>query len=422
MAQSNLQGKPGFFLAYQPELFSVGHPRLFFRTICVVLPLAALLCWQPVARVTHISSAVSLAILGVWTLWIGVSTLVLGPRFAQVRATFFLAAYGNVSMCIGTALALVLATGNPSSPLWMGYVVYSCINGTLPSRHGRRFLMLCHTLSPFLLTAVFLRAGLPWSQALPGPAFAAVFSFIGFAHLTTIADVGLTFARERDEALDRLREREAELGRQRIARELHDSIGSTLGLVGMYADLVERHVDEPADLRRVSALVRETASEGLNDLRGLLNALAPHGSSFGSLASSIRRLAQRASTLANADVSFTPQGDTERPVPGGVRLALVRCVQEGIRNALRHGAAKRVDVRLSLEVNSACLELLDDGSGMVSGDADGLGLIGMRTRAEELGGSFEVHSRHPEGTQLRVRLPLSRPETLPHPGTRAAQG
>jgi signal transduction histidine kinase len=328
---------------------------------------------------------------------------------------FFLAIYGNLGMCIGTALALVLAAGNPSSPLWMGYVVYACINGTIPTQHGRRFLLICHTLAPFLLTALFVQAGLPWSRALLGPAFASVFSFIGFAHLTGTADVGLTFARERDEALAQLREREGELERERIARELHDSIGSTLGLVGMYADLVERHVDEPADLRRVSALVREATSEGLHDLRGVLSALAPHTTSFGALASSLRRLAQRAGALANADVVVTLQGDSARSVPGGVRLALTRCVQEGVRNALRHGSAKHVDVRLSLDLHDACLELEDDGSGIAAGggDGDGLGLSGMRTRAEELGGSFEVLRSLPHGTQLRVRLPLARVENLP---------
>jgi len=51
--------------------------------------------------------------------------------------------------------------------------------------------------------------------------------------------------------------------------ELHDSIGSTLGLVGMYADLVERHIDEPLELRRVSSVVRDAANEGEDDGAGL---------------------------------------------------------------------------------------------------------------------------------------------------------
>jgi signal transduction histidine kinase len=405
---SSTHDKPQFFFAYQPELFAVGHPRLFLRTILIVLPLAALLCLRQVSRVTGIGPELSLPILGVWTVWIGVSTLILGPRFAQQRAAFFVAANGNLFMCIATALALVLATGNPASPLWLGYVVYSCINGSIPTPHGRRFLLLCHTLAPFLLSAWFVHAGMPLSRALLGPALASVFSFIGFAHLTTIADVGLTFQRERDEALAQLREKEAELERQRIARELHDSIGSTLSFVGMYADLVEHHVDEPSELRRVSSLVREAANEGLSDLRGLLSALAPHTTSFGALANSLRRLAERASSLAGADINVTPTGDSTQLVPGSVRLAVVRCVQEGVRNALRHGAAQRVQVRLSLDADSACLELEDDGSGLATdGEQTGWGLASMRVRAEELGGTFEVQGVAPRGTQLRVRLPLS---------------
>jgi signal transduction histidine kinase len=400
--------RPHFFLAYQPELFAVGHPRLFFRTVLVVVPLAALLCLPQVSRITGIEPGASLTILGTWTVWIGIGSLFLGPRFTRSRGAFFAAANGNLFMCIATALALVLATGNPSSLLWLGYVVYACINGTIPTPHGRAFFRLCHTLAPFLLTPFFVHAGVPLGRALPGPALASVFSFIGFTYLTTVADVGLSLQRERDEALALLREREAEIERQRIARELHDSIGSTLGLVAMYADLVDRHVDQPVELRRVSSVVREAANEGLNDLRGVLSALAPHATSFGALASALRRLAERASTLASADVSVVPIGDTERAVPATVRLALVRCVQEGVRNALRHGAAKQVRVRLALEPNSACLELEDDGVGLAPGEHGGLGLSGMRTRAEELGGTFEVLSTPSGGTELRVRLPLTK--------------
>ena len=394
-------------MTYQPELFAVGHPRLFFRTVLVVVPLAALLCLPQVSRIVGIAPFASLTILGAWTAWIGVSSLLLGPRFTRSKSAFLVAANGNLFMCIATALALVYVTDNPNSPLWLGYVVYACINGTIPTPHGRAFFRLCHTFAPFLLSALFVQAGVPLARALPGPALASVFSFIGFTYLTTIADVGLSLQRERDEALALLREREAELERHRIARELHDSIGSTLGLVAMYADLVERHVDQPVELRRVSSVVREAANEGLSDLRGVLNALAPHATSFGALAGSLRRLAQRASTLASAEVSFVPTGDPEQAVPATVRLALVRCVQEGVRNALRHGAAKHVRVRLALEPNGTCLELEDDGTGLVPGEHAGLGLTGMRTRAEELGGTFEVLSVASGGTGLRVCLPLA---------------
>ena len=400
-----------FFLAYEPSLFAVGHPRLFFRTILVVIPLAALLCLPQVSGLTGIAPHYTLAILGAWTAWLGIGSLILGPRFERSRMAFFLAANGNLFLCIATALALVFASGNPSSPLWLGHCVYACINGTIRTRNGRRFMLLCHTLAPFLLVPLFVRAGTPLASAFPGAALASVFSFIGFSQLTTTADVGMSLQAERDEALALLREREGELERQRIARELHDSIGSTLGLVGMYADLVERHIEEPQELRRVSAVVRDAANEGLSDLRGVLSALAPHTTNFGALVSALRRLAQRSSALAQANVSITPEGDPERPLPGAMRLALVRCFQEGVRNALRHGAAKRVQARLLLDDGAAYLELEDDGAGLPSGDgaSAGLGLSGMRARTEELGGSFEVLSAATGGTQLRVRLPFAKP-------------
>jgi signal transduction histidine kinase len=400
---------PSFFLAYQPELFAVGHPRMFLRTVLAAAPLGALLSLPQVSATIGIPAHFSVPILAAWTLWIGVSTLVLGPRFEQSRAAFFAAAHGNLVMCIGTALALVLATGNAHSLLWLGYVIYACINGTIRTRHGRRFLILCHTLAPFVLTPIFFRLGEPWGRALSGPAMASVFSLIGFLHLNGTADLGLDLQRERDEAVARLHDHEQERERQRIARELHDSIGSTLGLVGLYADLVEQNLNDQAELRRISQAVRESASEGLNDLRGLLSALAPHTTSFGVLVGSLRRLAARASSLSGAAVQVELTGDEAANVPGPVRLALVRCFQEGVRNALRHGSARHVSAHFSLEPRRATLALHDDGVGLGAAsdpDSGGVGLGSMRARAEELGGTFEIGTSASGGARLLVALPL----------------
>lgn len=398
-----------FFLAYEPQLYSVGHPRLFVRTLASVLPLAAIVSVPQVAAFIGIRSAVALGILGVWTAWIGVSSLYLGPRFARARAAFFWAVYGNLFMCIGTALALVLSSGNPHSLLWLGYVLYSCINATLPTRNGRRFLMLCHALAPFLLTPVFLHLGQPLTRSITGPLLASVFSVIGFAYLSAVADVGLELQREHEAALARLREQEGELERQRIARELHDSLGSTLSLVGMYADLVEHHARDPQELRRVSGVVREAAGDGLTDLRGLLSALAPHTTSLSSLGSALRRLADRAGTLGGARVELELASDADgaRVVPGGLRLALVRCFQEAVRNALRHGAAKHVQGRLALEGNGVELTLRDDGSGIQGTADEGRGLVNMRARAQELAGRFTVESEPGRGTRVSLWLPLT---------------
>lgn len=400
---------PSFFLAYEPELFAVGHPRMFVRTVLAALPVALILSLPQVSRTIGIPAHFSLPILGAWVAWIWLSTLVLAPRFERSRVAFFVAAHGNLTMCLGTALGLVLATGNPHSLLWLGYVVYTCIQGTIRTRHGRRFLLLCHVLAPFALTPFFVLLGESWGRALSGPALAAVFGYVGFAYLNSIADLGLDLQRERDDAVARLSEHEQERERQRIARELHDSLGSTLGLVGLYADLVEQNLGDEPELRRISSAVRESASEGLSDLRGLLSALAPHATSFGVLVGSLRRLAARTSSLSGAAVEVELTGDAERSVPGPVRLALVRCFQEGVRNALRHGSARHVSARFALEPRRAVLDLRDDGVGLdTEGDAESgrSGLAGMRARAEELGGSFEICACASGGARLLVALPL----------------
>jgi signal transduction histidine kinase len=100
--------------------------------------------------------------------------------------------------------------------------------------------------------------------------------------------------------------------------------------------------------------------------------------------------------------------DVPRQVPEDIALCLYRVLQEGLNNAVRHGAAKRAGVRIEADDEGIRLTLRDEGSGF---DPDGLespgiGLAGMRERAHHFDGTFELHSRPGEGTRIEVRIPL----------------
>ena len=93
------------------------------------------------------------------------------------------------------------------------------------------------------------------------------------------------------------------------------------------------------------------------------------------------------------------------PLPAALEVAAYRITMEGLNNILRHADASQATVRLILEPEHLRVEIHDDGIGIPPDLASGVGLASMRELAEELGGSFEILSRH-SGFHLRARLPL----------------
>ncbi|MEP6665469.1 MAG: ATP-binding protein, partial [Nocardioidaceae bacterium] len=95
------------------------------------------------------------------------------------------------------------------------------------------------------------------------------------------------------------------------------------------------------------------------------------------------------------------------PLPAAVEVAAYRIVQEALTNVARHSGACTAGVVLRHEPGSLAVEVCDDGSGVVAPRPGGLGLVSMRERAEEIGGSAEMSAVVGRGTTLRAWLPLS---------------
>jgi signal transduction histidine kinase len=101
--------------------------------------------------------------------------------------------------------------------------------------------------------------------------------------------------------------------------------------------------------------------------------------------------------------------ESARDLSRGAALALFRIVQEALGNAVKHGAAKQITVRLQRSGSDVTLEVSDDGHGFDRGQvpaAGGLGLITMRERASQLDGTFDVDSAPGRGTTIRVVIPF----------------
>jgi signal transduction histidine kinase len=211
----------------------------------------------------------------------------------------------------------------------------------------------------------------------------------------------------------RLYERSRELTiveeRNRIARELHDSMTQKLFSLRLTAEAAFAVVDaDTATARAHLETVRRLAAESTDELRDIMVGLRPADLAGDGLGSALRKQAELLNRAHGAQVSFHSE-----PVP---RLrpereeVVYRIAQEATHNALRHAAPANVRIDLSSQDGSLVLVVADDGRGF---DPDRepargqrrLGLVSMRERAQVVGGRLSVASRPGAGTTVRLEVP-----------------
>ncbi|GAB3112239.1 hypothetical protein GCM10027160_14070 [Streptomyces calidiresistens] len=213
------------------------------------------------------------------------------------------------------------------------------------------------------------------------------------------------------------REAGAAAERERIAREVHDTIAQHLtGIVvlaqrarGGETGAEESDGGGTDEDPGIPELIETTAREALEEARALIaaNAAPPHGNG---LADSLVRLGERFRRETGLPVAVTVTGPVDRL--GRDREVLVlRCAQEAMANVRKHAAAHRVDVTLRVADGEAVLTVLDDGRGAPLDAPDtgaGFGLPGMRDRLLPIGGELTVGPPGDgrPGTLLTVRLPV----------------
>jgi len=195
--------------------------------------------------------------------------------------------------------------------------------------------------------------------------------------------------------------------RARIARELHDVVSHSLGIVVVQAEAADELLaSDPDGARRAIEGIRRTARDGLVEMRrmlGVLRALDPESLDVQPSLATLPELASKV-TAAGLPVSLSIEtGD--RPVPSGVAISTYRIVQESLTNAIKHSQATRVDVRVRCG-ETLDLEIEDDGIGPDDNTRAGHGLVGIRERVAALGGTLDVGRGESGGFRLVAALPL----------------
>ncbi|GAA1512778.1 sensor histidine kinase [Kribbella lupini] len=212
---------------------------------------------------------------------------------------------------------------------------------------------------------------------------------------------------ENAELHDRLVAQAREAGmldeRQRMAREIHDTLAQ--GLTGIITQLqaAEHAADQPAGWRRHVEAATGLARESLSEARRSVHALRPEALEVARLGEALATVAERWSALQGVPVQVTTTG-TPRPLSAEAEAALLRTAQEALANVAKHAGADRVGVTLSYLDEQVALDIRDNGRGFAPGAGGGFGLVGMRERAEALAGSLQIESE-PGGTAISVSLP-----------------
>lgn len=203
--------------------------------------------------------------------------------------------------------------------------------------------------------------------------------------------------------------------RNRLARDLHDSVSQELFSLTMLAAAARRTIDTRPDLSTARLFeIEASARRALEETRSLIFALRPAALDGRGLAPALRDLLDALRERQGLSVTLHCSG--ERRVPLEHEQALFRIVQEALANVARHSGVREAEVELRYHDESVALSVRDEGHGFdpaVARNPRAIGLHSMAERAEALGGSFTITSAPGGGTLISVAIPVAEAITRP---------
>jgi signal transduction histidine kinase/ligand-binding sensor domain-containing protein len=197
--------------------------------------------------------------------------------------------------------------------------------------------------------------------------------------------------------------------RNRIARDLHDSLAQAFAGIGYQLDHLDRTLREAApEPRRALERLRALVRAGRLEARQAIWNLRAEGPDHRPLDERLRETAQQARLSSAASVELKVEG-AARPLSAAVEQELIGVAQEAVTNALVHGQAHRVDIVIAFAERGVRLSVHDDGAGFEvasapTPDTQHFGLAGMRERAGRIGATLEIRSTPGQGTDVTVQV------------------
>lgn len=351
----------------------------------------------------------------VWILFLTVFFLVTSFIFANLseghrhkRITPYLVLQTSL-----TSALLVLAPYLSFYAIWFYVLAVEAIVG-VERRIAMRWLLLFT-----ILTVGILGALLPVMEALISvPVFlGGFFFFVTFANATydanearkesqrLLAELKITNRRLQEYALKAEQLAVAE-ERNRLAREMHDTIGHRLTVASVQLEGLRKVISKEPDKAGIMAgTIREQVREALQDLRSTVATLREPLEADLPLDFSLKRLVHSFEEATGLKIELLlPEIMPE--LPNGHRLAIYRTAQEALTNVQKHADATRVWLQFEPQQDTAILRVSDNGKGMIASEDGGFGLRGIQERAVQLNGELILEERRGGGTQLSLCLPV----------------
>ncbi|MGW5779383.1 histidine kinase [Streptomyces sp. NPDC003863] len=381
-------------------------PALRALRLCLHLLMAGLLVLAAV-RADSVSGTVAAVVMG--------AVYAAGSYLPSVRSSQRAAA---VWLGVLGASWLGLLWLTPEA-LWLAFPLYFLQLHLLPTRWSLPVVAL--TAGAAILS--YVGHGAPLNPGVfIGPllgAAVAVATVLGYQALYRESERRRRLIEELIETRAELAAAERHAGtlaeRERLAREIHDTLAQGLSSIQLLLRAAERLLPPDSPAAGHIGRAREAAQDNLAEARRFVRALSPPDLEHGSLAAALERLCEPVGAGPYGPgngprVRFSVSG-TPAELPTPYEVALLRIAQSALANTVRHASASRAEITLSFMDASVTLDVVDDGRGFdpasVRPSSDGgFGLPAMRSRAESLGGSFTVESAPGQGTAVAVSLPL----------------
>ncbi|MER6951574.1 sensor histidine kinase [Nonomuraea sp. NPDC000554] len=344
-------------------------------------------------------------------------TLVVPWYAALGRGLMLQRTYGrrNVVFAIGLFLLFTVAAAADLQASYALFAVVPLLMMSLSTPAAIAVVLLANLVP---VTVVWLRGGRLDREVLdvlPIPLLGIAFSVLLGLWIIRV----MRQSRERAELIEELRtnrERVARLSREagvsaereRLSREIHDTLAQGLTSIISLVEAAESDVTAAPDRARSHlGVAGRVARESLAEAREFVAALAPPALRESSLTQAVRRQVDGLSAQTALTARLTVEGP-EQALPMAVSVVLLRSLQEAIANVRKHAeTARHVEVVLAYGGDTVRLLVRDDGPGFAAhDDRHGFGLRGMRTRALEVGGTATVDSSPGQGATIEVTVPV----------------
>jgi two-component system NarL family sensor kinase len=227
--------------------------------------------------------------------------------------------------------------------------------------------------------------------------------------LYTIGDL-LSIAIERARLFNKSAESGATEERNRLAREIHDTLAQGLAGITLQLETADVLLESEQEPQKISKAIQQAlglARANLEEARRSVLDLRAAPLEGRTLAQALKALAQEAAAKGDLEIDFELTGGT-RPLPVRIEAGLYRIAQEALSNVVQHAGARRATLSLTTLPEQVTLVVEDDGHGFDPRQTrrDRYGLIGLNERAKLLGGTLQLHSGPDSGTRIEINLPL----------------